>query len=80
MEFGEGGVPCANQGDCPNFVGPYDESVLCLSCQDGQAPVADDAVPVAIDDVPTKRIRTPSDQELADELAQHADAGQGGDL
>lgn len=50
---------------------------LCPECQgsEGQAPVASDAVPVAIPEDPTKRVRTLTDAELLAELEQHAEAG-----
>lgn len=44
--------------------------------EQGQPHVDPDA-PLFVDDVPTKRVRTPSDAELVAELDQHAEYGTG---
>lgn len=35
---------------------------------EGQAPVSDDAIPVSIDDVPTAKVVTPTEEEMADRM------------
>lgn len=78
--WGDGLYYCLTEG-CRNLAAEDDRGVLawcwsCLAARDGQAPVADDAVPAHVAEVPTMRVRTPSDAELMAELAQHAEAGQ----
>lgn len=82
---GEVYAPTEDWSDCPacHPEPGIDWDALLAAQRETQAPVASDAVPVRVDDVPTLKVRVMSDAELLDihdqeaRLSQHAAAGQG---